>query len=317
MIGRGRRRRLVLSLTLRAAALLEIPALLRAKVSISVAIASIAAAPVSLFVVVAVALRRSSAARDEGGQGACILFAAAALLRVTLEIRLRLGLRRLRPMLLLRLMLLRLLLLRDRRAAGVGLRIRVARCRFVSVIPIVEFVVRTLIRRLRRLMRILLRELGLRGGDQAEVMLGVLQITFRRYRIARGLGVARELDVFFGNVVCRTAHLHVRAVRFVNAGKWIVPAIAIAAPHALLLLTVSHFRKSLCSAASSRLFRSRHPRSSKRHANPAFAELHFLSRATASRKCSMVVNSRVHSRPSASLSFRAPARTIAFCFAYR
>jgi hypothetical protein len=55
-----------------------------------------------------------------------------------------------------------------------------------------------------------------------------------------------------------------------------VSAVAIAAPHALLLLSVSHFRKSLCSAATSRLFRSRHQRSSKRHANPAFAGLHSL-----------------------------------------
>src|SRR5258708_32671309 len=39
------------------------------------------------------------------------------------------------------------------------------------------------------------------------------------------------------------------------------------------------FVKSLCSAATSRLLRSRHQRSGKRHVNPAFAGLHFLSRA--------------------------------------
>ena len=48
--------------------------------------------------------------------------------------------------------------------------------------------------------RVALAELLLRRRDQAEIMLGVLIIVFRRHRIAGGLRVARELDVFLGDV---------------------------------------------------------------------------------------------------------------------
>jgi hypothetical protein len=270
LIGSGCRCGRALSLALMAAALFEISAL-RAKVTVSIAVTAVTASAISLFVVVAIAGRRSAAAGDEGGQtaSACVLLAAATLLRIALEIRLRLRLRRLRSMLLLR--------LRHRRAADVRLRIRIARGHFVPfAIPIVEFVaafhIGALIGRLLRLVRILLRELSLRGRDQTEVMLGVLQIAFGRYRIARGLGIARELYVFFGNVMRGAAHLHVRPVRLVNAGKWIVSAVAIAAPHALLLLSVSHFGKSLCSAAGRRLLRARHQRMNDRHANPVLPD---------------------------------------------
>src|SRR5262249_99788 len=49
-------------------------------------------------------------------------------------------------------------------------------------------------------------------------------------------------------------HFHFRAVRFVNTGERIVAAVAVAPAHALLL-SVSHFRKSLCSAATPPLIR--------------------------------------------------------------
>ncbi len=60
-----------------------------------------------------------------------------------------------------------------------------------------------------------LAELLLCCGDQAEIVFGVLIIILRRYRIARSLRVARELDVFFRDVGRRTADLHVRTVRFI------------------------------------------------------------------------------------------------------
>ena len=44
---------------------------------------------------------------------------------------------------------------------------------------------------------ILLTELFLRGGNQAEVVLGMLVVVLGRNRIARTLRVARELDIFF------------------------------------------------------------------------------------------------------------------------
>ena len=72
-------------------------------------------------------------------------------------------------------------------------------------------------------MRIVLPELLLRGGDQAEIMLGVLIVVFRRHRIARRVRVARELDVFFGDMRRRSANLDVGTVQFVTpatSGFW-------------------------------------------------------------------------------------------------
>ena len=44
---------------------------------------------------------------------------------------------------------------------------------------------------------ILLTELFLRGGNQAEIVFGMLVVVLGRNRIARTLRVARELDIFF------------------------------------------------------------------------------------------------------------------------
>ena len=52
----------------------------------------------------------------------------------------------------------------------------------------------------------------LRGGDQAEVMLGVLIIIFGCNRIAGTLRVARELNVLFRDMRCGAADLHVGTV---------------------------------------------------------------------------------------------------------
>src|SRR5262249_36678766 len=74
--------------------------------------------------------------------------------------------------------------------------------RLPIIIPVVEttfahsgrFVLRT------REVGIVLPELLLRRGDHAVIVLGVLVVILRRDRITRGLRVARELNVFFGNV---------------------------------------------------------------------------------------------------------------------
>jgi len=96
--------------------------------------------------------------------------------------------------------------------------------------------------------RVLLAELLLRHRDQPEIMLGVLEIVLGRDRIAGGLGVTRELEILLRDVIGRSANLHIRAVRFVNArqGILIAPVVVlliIAPAHALvvvMLLTVSH-----------------------------------------------------------------------------
>src|SRR5215510_8737076 len=101
-------------------------------------------------------------------------------------------------------------------------------------------------------MWIVLAKLLLRRRNQTVVVLGVLVVVFRRDRIAGGLGIARELNVFFSNVGWVSTNFDVGAVRFVNTRhRIVVLAVAmlivtmtmtmavIAAAHALVL-TVSH-----------------------------------------------------------------------------
>jgi hypothetical protein len=102
-------------------------------------------------------------------------------------------------------------------------------------------------------MRIVLAKLLLRRRDQTVVVLRVLVVVLCRDRIARRLGIARELNVFFGNVGGVASNFNVGSVRFVNTRHRIVVfAVAmlvvtmtmttmtvIAAAHALVL-TVSH-----------------------------------------------------------------------------
>src|ERR1700728_4517540 len=47
---------------------------------------------------------------------------------------------------------------------------------------------------------LILAKLFLRGGDQTEIMLGMLIIIFGGDRISGALRVAGELEIFFGNV---------------------------------------------------------------------------------------------------------------------
>jgi hypothetical protein len=100
----------------------------------------------------------------------------------------------------------------------------------------------------------------LRGGDQAEIMLGVLVVVFGRDRIAGALRVAGQLKVFLCNVRCIASDLQVRSVGLVHARQWILVMVmmmtttaftAVATPHALIL-TVSHdllFRQPQFAAA--------------------------------------------------------------------
>ena len=58
-------------------------------------------------------------------------------------------------------------------------------------------------------LRILLAELLLRRGDQAEIVLGVLIVILGGDRIAGRLRVAGKLNVFLGDVMTVAADLHV------------------------------------------------------------------------------------------------------------
>ena len=60
---------------------------------------------------------------------------------------------------------------------------------------------------------VLLLKLGrLRGGDQAIIVFGVLEIVLRRDRVAVGMGVARQLQIFFRDVMGVAANLNIRPV---------------------------------------------------------------------------------------------------------
>jgi hypothetical protein len=66
----------------------------------------------------------------------------------------------------------------------------------------------------------------------------MLIIILRRNRIARGLRVTRELEVFFGDVRGGAPNFDIRTVRLEDPSHRIL-TLAVAAPHALVL-TVSH-----------------------------------------------------------------------------
>jgi hypothetical protein len=86
--------------------------------------------------------------------------------------------------------------------------------------------------------RIALAKLLLRGGDQAVVMFGVLEVVLGRDRITGRLRVARKLHVLFSDVRGVSAYFDVRAVRLVDPRHGIV-TFTVASAHALVL-TVSH-----------------------------------------------------------------------------
>ena len=83
-----------------------------------------------------------------------------------------------------------------------------------------------------------LPELFLRGRNQTEIMLRVLEIVLLRNRISRRLRITRKLQVFLGNVGRRAPHFDVRSVRLVHPRERIV-TLAVTPAHTLVLL-VSH-----------------------------------------------------------------------------
>ena len=88
--------------------------------------------------------------------------------------------------------------------------------------------------------RSLLRGL-LRRRDEPEIMFGMLEIALRRDRIARSLRVARQLEVFFADVVGRSTNFHIGAARFIGPRQRIRSlAIVGAAAHTFVILSWSH-----------------------------------------------------------------------------
>ncbi len=187
------------------------------------------------------------AAGDKGRQAVNILITARwRVLRPRLKMLLRwllLRLMMLRLVLLLRLMLLlapieRLRLARRKRFAG-QMRLLVV----VTVKPVVaDIAAHFALLLLLLIVGLALPVLLLRGGNQAEIVLGVLVVILGGDRIAGTLRIAGELQVLFGDVGGRAADFHIRSIGLVHAGQWILvmmTTFAVATPHALVL-TVSH-----------------------------------------------------------------------------
>jgi len=212
----------------------------------------------AVLAVLAVALRcrtlrsrGSATAGDEGRQPFHIAVVVAAARLMLLRLMLL-------RLVLLRLMLLRLVLLTSaiglllsRReelgiARQVGLRVTGAErhlvVRFLRAADIIVAVVAEVIAHVGAAIgaeeRRGLPELLLGGGDQAQIMLGVLVVILRRHRVARRLRIARELDIFLGDMRRCAADFDVGSVRLVDPGEGIV-ALAVSPPHTLVL-TVSH-----------------------------------------------------------------------------
>src|SRR5258705_1162416 len=97
-------------------------------------------------------------------------------------------------------------------------------------------------------LRLALTELFLGGGDQAEIMLGMLVVILGGYRIAGRARVARQLHVFFGHVGRGAADLDVGSIglehprhRVLAAPVAVIPIVVIPVTHPLVVvLTVSH-----------------------------------------------------------------------------
>src|SRR5690606_23407732 len=83
--------------------------------------------------------------------------------------------------------------------------------------------------------------LGHGGGDQAIVVLRVLQVIFSHHAVAGTLRITGEGGVFIRDLLCGPADLHIRTIALVAAGKRIrALAVVAAAAHAPVLLLWPH-----------------------------------------------------------------------------
>jgi len=193
------------------------------------------------------------------------------MLRPRLELRLWLMLRRLVLLrlvvlrlilrlvvlrLIIMLIMLRLIMLLFARIDSLRLARRewlAGQARLIIVTVVITVIGRIIARAAAGLLlgkRLTLAKLFLRGGDQAEIMLGVLIIIFRGDRISGTLRIAGELEIFFGDVRRRSPNFYVLPIGLVHSGQRILVMMmmtttataltTIATAHTLVVLTVSH-----------------------------------------------------------------------------
>ncbi len=223
-----------------------------------IAVRPIAAALAVRAIAALAVLRRRLLLRLAAGDERRQPFDVALVFRRHGLLRARLKVLRLRLLVLLRLIMLRLIVLRRvvllrlmvLRLARIE-RLRLARReRFAHgglvVIAVVVAVIAEIAARVARLLLLViglaLAKLFLRGGDQAEIMLGVLIIIFRGDRISGALRVAGELEIFFGNVRGRASDFYILAVGLIHPRQRILvmmTTLTITTAHAFNL-TVSH-----------------------------------------------------------------------------
>ena len=83
--------------------------------------------------------------------------------------------------------------------------------------------------RLRGLLRLPLRLLGLRRRHDAVIVLGVLQVILSHHPVARGIGIPRKLQVFFIDMRGRAANFDFGSARIIRA-IGVKPTTAAATP---------------------------------------------------------------------------------------
>ena len=175
---------------------------------------------------------------------------------VVLRLILRLILRLVVLRLIIMLIMLRLIMLLFARIDSLRLARRewlAGQARLIIVTVVITVIGRIIARAAARLLlgkRLTLAKLFLRGGDQAEIMLGVLIIIFRGDRISGTLRIAGELEIFFGDVRRRSPNFYVLPIGLVHSGQRILVMMmmtttataltTIATAHTLVVLTVSH-----------------------------------------------------------------------------
>jgi len=122
-------------------------------------------------------------------------------------------------LMLLRLVVLRLMVMLFARV----IRLRLARGEWLAANVWLLAVVVTLIGsahlagRLLLIIGLTLPELFLRCSNNAEIVLGVLVVIFRRNRIAGALRIARQLQIFLSDVRRCPANFYVRSIGLIHS----------------------------------------------------------------------------------------------------
>ena len=134
-----------------------------------------------------------------------------------------------------------------RRLMGLEVRLRLENLFDGLVVTVLVAELLTSVARLARALAVAVHalarliELLAIGHDDANIMLGVLEIVLRKHRIAGRLSIAGEREILLRYMRRRAADFHLRAVGFKTPRKRIlILAIVVAAAAATILLSLPH-----------------------------------------------------------------------------